>query len=200
MNIIERTKTTKKLQSFNFEDEKVSEICRKLFTKNIFDLRIVTPTDDEKLVEMIADFWRSKMEGERKITSKLRDLDLTLQTAGDTKVILEALSDNYMIKTVRLSNQSRQRVDEETLKLAEEFKKNRVGTEIRISYTQKQFKKSKKLRNRGVLSWFIVDVNMSFKIKYIKQFQYLERGLVDISNNINIFIAVCNSLIFKNEF
>ena len=143
MNIIERTKTTKKLQSFNFEDEKVSEICRKLFTKNIFDLRIVTPTDDEKLVEMISDFWRSKMEGERMITSKLRDLDLTLQTAGDTKVILESLSDNYMIKTVRLSNQSRQRVDEETLKLAEEFKKNRVGTEIRISYTQKQFKKSK---------------------------------------------------------
>ena len=136
-------KAIEKLQSFNFEDDKVSEICRKLFTKNIFDLRIVTPTDYEKLVELIANFCRSKVEGERKFSSKLRDLDLKLHKTEDTKIILNALSENYMIKTVRLSNQSRQRVDEETQKIAEHFKDNRVGTEVRISFSNKKFSKSK---------------------------------------------------------
>ena len=55
--------------------------------------------------------------------NSLRDLELNLESNEDTKVILEALSKNYMIKTVRIESNSKIKVDEETEKLAENFKK-----------------------------------------------------------------------------
>ena len=80
---------------------------------------------------------------ENRKLSKLRDLELSLQSAGDIKSILEALSNNYMIKTVRLINISKGVVDKDTENLAMSFKKIRVGTEIRISSNNKKFNASK---------------------------------------------------------
>ena len=59
-------KTTKKLENFILENEKIVEICQKLFTKNIFDLRINTPIDDVMLVEMIASFLSSTNDGKQR--------------------------------------------------------------------------------------------------------------------------------------
>ena len=59
-------KTTKKLENFRLENEKIVEICQKLFTKNIFDLRINTPIDDDMLVEMIASFLSSTNDGKQR--------------------------------------------------------------------------------------------------------------------------------------
>ena len=80
---------------------------------------------------------------ENRKLSKLRDLELSLQSAGDIKSILEALSNNYMIKTVRLINTSKEVVDKDTENLAIGFKRSRVGTEIRISSNNKKFNASK---------------------------------------------------------
>ena len=55
--------------------------------------------------------------------NSLRDLELSLESNENTKVILEALSKSYMIKTVRIESNSKIKVDEETEKLAENFKK-----------------------------------------------------------------------------
>ena len=55
--------------------------------------------------------------------NSLRDLELDLESNEDTKVILEALSKNYMIKTVRIESNSKIKVDKETEELAENFKK-----------------------------------------------------------------------------
>ena len=57
---LRKLKSTKKLQSFNYNDEKVANICKKLFTKNIFDLRIMTPIDDTNLQELIHSCSRKK--------------------------------------------------------------------------------------------------------------------------------------------
>ena len=48
-----------------------------------------------------------------------------------------------MIKTVRILSKSKENVDEETEELAENFKKSRIGTEVRISSGISKFKKSK---------------------------------------------------------
>ena len=77
------------------------------------------------------------------VPSRVRDIDLKLQTPEDTHAVLEALTGNYMIKTVRLSNLSNRRVSKETENLAEAFKSNRVGSEIRVSFSNKKFSKSK---------------------------------------------------------
>ena len=81
---------------------------------------------------MITDFLSSKIVEGRKQSSKLRDLELSLKSQKDVYKILEALSDNYMIKTVRLNCQIKN-VNAETEELAQQFKSKRVGTEVMIS-------------------------------------------------------------------
>ena len=135
-------KTTKKLDSFNY-NSKVSEIWQKLFTKSIFELRIITPIDNNELIKLIIEFLNICNDTEQASNCKLRDLELWIQSTEDTKTILEALSKNYMIKTVRILSKSKENVDEETEELAENFKKSRIGTEVRISSGISKFKKSK---------------------------------------------------------
>ena len=81
---------------------------------------------------MITDSLRSKVVKKKKQSSKLRDLELSLNSQMDVHKILEALSDNYMIKTVRLKCHTKN-IDAETEELAQQFKSKRVGTEVRIS-------------------------------------------------------------------
>ena len=82
-------------------------------------------------------------DGTTSVPSRVRDIDLKLKTPEDTHAVLEALTGNYMIKTVRLSNLLNRRVSKETKKLAEAFKSSRVGSEIRVSFLNKKFSKSK---------------------------------------------------------
>ena len=140
---LRKLKSTNKLESFNYNDEIVASICKKLFTKNIFDLRIMTPIDDPNLQEQILNFLKPNTDGTTPVPSRVRDIDLKLQTPEDTHAVLEALTDNYMIKTVRLSNLSKRRISKETEKLAESLKSSRVGSEIRVSFSNKKFSKSK---------------------------------------------------------
>ena len=77
------------------------------------------------------------------VPSKVRNIDLKLQTPEDTHAVLEALTDNYMIKTVRFLNLSNRRISKEIEKLVESFKSSRVGSEIRVSFSNKKFSKSK---------------------------------------------------------
>ena len=85
------------------------------------------------------------MTENKEIISKIRDLDLTLQTPKDMNIILNSLSDNFIIKTLRLSNLSNKEIDEETESCAENFKRSRVGTEIKISSANSCFCSSKNL-------------------------------------------------------
>ena len=136
-------KTTKKAHTFNYKNEHVAQVWQKLFAKNIFDLRIMTLIDDADLQQLILDFLKPYVVGDTLVPSRVRDVDLKLQTPEDTHAVLEALADNYMIKTVRLSDSSNCKVSQETEKLAEDFKNSRVGTEIRIITLNKKLKKSK---------------------------------------------------------
>ena len=136
-------KTTKKLQSFNYNDEEVANVSQKIFTKNIFDLRIMTPIDDPNLQQLILNFLKPSINGTSSVASRIRDVDLTLQTPEDIHAVLEALVDNYIIKTVRLTNLSNCKITQETEKLAEAFKNSRVGTEIKMIYSNKKLNKSK---------------------------------------------------------
>ena len=92
----------------------------------------MTLIDDPDLQQLILDFLKPSEVGDTLVPSRVRDIDLKLQTSEDTHAVLEALADNYMIKTVRLSDSSNCKVSQETEKLAEDFKNSRVGTEIRI--------------------------------------------------------------------
>ena len=103
----------------------------------------MTPVDDPNLQELILNFLKPNTDGTTSISSRVRDIDLKLQTPEDTYAVLEALTGNYMIKTVRLSNKSNNRVSKETQKLAEALKSSRVGSEIRLSFSNKKFSKSK---------------------------------------------------------
>ena len=77
-------------------------------------------------------------------SNKLRDLELAVKTAKDTKMLLEALEDNFMIKTVRLvTAKASQKTDEATDQLIENFQNSRVGTEIRVNSNNPKFKKTK---------------------------------------------------------
>ena len=62
----------------------------------------MTPIDNPNLQELILNFLKSNTVGTMSASSKVRDIDLKLQTPEDTHAVLEALTDNYMIKTVRL--------------------------------------------------------------------------------------------------
>ena len=95
-------------------------------------MRIVNTLNSSKLVKMITDFLSSKVVEGQKQSNKLRDLELSLIYEKDVHNILEALSDNYMIKTVRLKCQTK-KVDAEIQELAQQFKSKRVGTEVMIS-------------------------------------------------------------------
>ena len=78
------------------------------------------------------------------LSSKLRDLELAVITAKDTKMLLEALEVNFMIKTVRLvTAKANQKTDEATDQLIENFQNSRVGTEIRVNSNNPKFKKAK---------------------------------------------------------
>ena len=111
----------------------------------------MTPIDDPNLQELILKFLKSNTDGTTSVPSRVRDIDLKLKTPEDTHAVLEALTGNYMIKTVRLSNLLNRRVSKETEKLAEAFKSSRVGSEIRVSFgseirvsfLNKKFSKSK---------------------------------------------------------
>ena len=103
----------------------------------------MTPIDDLNLQKLILNFLKSNTVGTMSVPSKVRNIDLKLQTPEDTHAVLEALTDNYMIKTVRFSNLSNRRISKETEKLAESFKSSRVGSEIRVSFSNKKFSKSK---------------------------------------------------------
>ena len=122
---------------------KLKIFLNKILYKNIIDLRILTIVDDKRQIDLITKFLSSKTVGNIKTTSKLRDLEINLANTENIKTILTTLSDNYMIKTVRLTSESDELVDYETERLAETFKNNRVGTEIWISSCNKKFKKSK---------------------------------------------------------
>ena len=91
----------------------------------------------------VLNFLKPNTDGTTSISSRVRDIDLKLQTPEDTHAVLEALTDNYMIKTVRLSNLSKVKISEETQKLAESLKSSRVGSEIRVSFSNKKINKSK---------------------------------------------------------
>ena len=136
-------KTTKKLQSFNYNDEQVANVSQKIFTKNIFDLRIMTPIDDPNLQQLILNFLKPSINETSLVASRIRDVDLTLQTPEDIHAVLEALADNYMIKTVRLTNLPNCKITQETEKRAEAFKNSRVGAEIKMIYSNKKLNKSK---------------------------------------------------------
>ena len=88
-------------------------------------------------------FLKPNIDGTTLAPCRVRDIDLKLQTPEDTHAVLEALTGNYMIKTVRLSNLSKLRVSKETQKLAESIKSSRVGLEIRLSFSNKKFSKLK---------------------------------------------------------
>ena len=132
-----------KLTTFKYENEQIQTIWSKIFSKNICELRITTPIDNEKLAALIVNSLNIDSIDENRKLSKLRDLELSLQSAGDIKSILEALSNNYMIKTLRLTNTSKENVDEYTENLAKKFKRSRVGTEVIISSSNKSFRSSK---------------------------------------------------------
>ena len=91
----------------------------------------------------VLNFLKPNTDEAMSVPSRVRDIDLKLQTPEDTHAVLEALSDNYMIKTVRLSNLSKRRISKETEILAEAFKNSRVGSEIRLSLSNKKFSKAK---------------------------------------------------------
>ena len=91
----------------------------------------------------VLNFLKSNTDGATSVPNRVRDIDLKLQTTEDTHAVLEALTNNYMIKTVRLSNLSKRKISKETEKLAEAFKSSRVGSEIRLSFSNKKFSKSK---------------------------------------------------------
>ena len=66
------------------------------------------------------------------------DLELKLQNTKDVERILQALKENYIIKTVRLNTLNK--VEPSTLNLAKEFRNKRISTEISINCNDRRFR------------------------------------------------------------
>ena len=61
-----------------------------------------------------------------------------MQNIKDVERILEALKENYIIKTIRLD--TLRKVESLTVSLAEDFRQKRVATEIGINWDNKRFR------------------------------------------------------------
>ena len=122
---------------------KISEIWSKLFSKNIFELRIFNVIDNEDLLKLI---WNSLNPevSDNKIRSLLtRDLELTLKSSEDAYSTLKALSKNYTLKTIRLYTPPKQVPSTDSLNLIKLMKQERIGAEIFISWANKNHKSKK---------------------------------------------------------
>ena len=113
----------------------LKQIWKKLLSKNIYSIRVDEIIKEEWLVDLLVEFWSSESFS---LANKLNDIELKLNNTKDVKRILEALQNNFMIKTVRLKTD--ERVDLEIEKLAEEFRSKRVGTEIGLNCKNKRFR------------------------------------------------------------
>ena len=111
-------------------------IWEKLLTKNIITLIIEETIHDEWLIELLVKFWRVGIQFSN---SWLKHIDLKLGNINDVGLILEALQNNFLIKTVRLETE--EKVDSEIEKLAEEFKSKRIGVEVWVNVKDKRYKK-----------------------------------------------------------
>ena len=74
--------------------------------------------------------------------TSLRDLELSLESPSDVVSVLDSLSSNYMVKTVRLASLSKEKFSEEDEEKGKEFKRKRVGTEVVFSRGDAKFKKN----------------------------------------------------------
>ena len=108
---------------------------RNSFQNNIIDLRVDIIIEFDWFTDLIVDFWSKNQEN---FGSKLIDLELILQNTKDVERILIALKDNYMIKTIRLNTMNK--VEESTVRTAQEFRQKRVSTEIGINWSDRRFR------------------------------------------------------------
>lgn len=98
----------------------------------ILELRIYHPITKPKIISELLSFL--------KYNTKLRDLELTFESTDPIKKVFEALSSNFMIKTVRLH--SEEAVSDEIIELADNFSSQRIAVDIKLNTSNKKYKAS----------------------------------------------------------
>ena len=100
---------------------------------NVIEFRMDQMINDPNLINIIIKLLQTNI--------KIRDLELCLEKREDIESVLQALSENYTIKTVRLY--SKKPVLSSTIKLARELKSKRIGVEIRLTTNDVEFNKNR---------------------------------------------------------
>ena len=110
-------------ESYPFEEDMTIEKLNIIFSFNLLELRILTWIENRDLFARILEFLKSH--------TKLRDLELYLKRRRDVYKCFDALSDNYVIKTVRLI--TKKPIQSYISKTASIFRSKRVAVDIALN-------------------------------------------------------------------
>ena len=113
----------------------LNKIWSKLFSFNIIDLRVKDTIKAESILDIFIKFWNGFDQYHK---SCLNRLELELSTNQEVDLFLNALKNNFAIKSLRLNTPNR--IKAKTEKIASEFLSKRIASKISLNSKDIKFK------------------------------------------------------------